>query len=175
MMLHRVTALPSLLLVLLLPLLFTLHGCLIPIALEQQNPSDGGELLLVKGAMPAFGTQRAMTITDAFQYRVDVATDSANVAGRLYIQLNGTCCDLNPEMAGATRFLQQALVQAASENRYTVEFRQVVQPCLQGFAGSTVYIVPVIASGGFIDGPTGTKPAGFGEVDQSHYWTVTCP
>ena len=54
-------------------------------------------------------------------------------------------------------------------------FNQQVLPCATGFAGSIAYVVPVVASGGFVDGPSGIRPEGLGEVDRSHYWTVICP
>lgn len=153
-------------------------GCLVPIPLEQQSTSDGGQLLVVTGAMPAFGTQRATTSLDKYNYQVDVLTDSSQVAGRLFIQLSGNCCDLNVDTMGGARFLQNAEAPHPIEpgsQRYTIDFRQPLQPCLQGVSGPVGFIVPVIASGGFIDGPSGVRPEGIGQVDRSHYWTVFCP
>lgn len=158
-----------------------LPACLVPIPLEQETVPDGGMLLEVTGSNPAFGTQRVMGLLDQFNYQVDVVTDSPLIAGRLYVQLNGSCCDLdvssNPPTA---RFLQQAEPRLISSgtgatSRYTIDFPQVVQPCNLGSSGSLSFIVPVLASGGFKDLPTGFRPDGLGITDRSHYWTVICP
>ena len=85
-------------------------GCLIPIPLEQQVTTDGGRYLQVKAAIPPFGTQRATSILEKYSYQVDVVTDSPDVAARLYVQLNGTCCDLNLDNPNITRYFQQAQV-----------------------------------------------------------------
>ncbi|MBP6607935.1 MAG: hypothetical protein KA258_00010 [Deltaproteobacteria bacterium] len=152
-------------------------GCLIPIPLEQQVTTDGGRYLQVKAAIPPFGTQRATSILEKYSYQVDVVTDSPDVAARLYVQLNGTCCDLNLDNPNITRYFQQAQVAVVdpAAGSYSLVFSQQVLPCATGFAGSIAYVVPVVASGGFADGPVGVRPEGLGEVDRSHYWTVICP
>jgi hypothetical protein len=162
---------------LLLPPLLCEAGCLIPIPLEQQVSTDGGNNLLVRAAIPPFGTQRATSILEKYSYQVDVLTDSTEVAARLYLQLNGTCCDLNVDNPNVTRFNQEAQARAVdpTTGSYSMVFNQQVLPCATGFAGSIAYVVPVVASGGFVDGPSGIRPEGLGEVDRSHYWTVICP
>jgi len=152
-------------------------GCLIPIPLEQQANSDGGKQLSVNAAIPPFGTQRATSILEKYSYQVDVLTESVDVAARLYLQLNGTCCDLNLDNPNVTRFYQQAQAQVVDPTvgSYSMVFSQQVLPCATGFAGSIAYVVPVVTSGGFVDGPSGFRPEGLGEVDRSHYWTVICP
>lgn len=152
---------------------------MIPLPLEQQNTSDGGQMLIVKGAMPPFGTQRPTKATDTYVYQVDVIASSPNVVGRLYIQLNGSCCDLNLDDSNITRYLQQNSelrpIEPLSSRRYTMFFGQNVLPCAQGFPGSTAFVIPVITSEGFSDGPGGVFPDALGEVDRTHYWTVNCP
>lgn len=152
-------------------------GCLIPIPLEQQVTTDGGLSLQVKAAIPPFGTQRATSILEKYTYQVDVVTGSADVAARLYLQINGTCCDLNIDNPNVTRWSQQAQAQAvdATTGSYSMVFSQPVLPCTMVPAGAIVYVVPVIASGGFADFQMGVRPDGLGEVDRSHYWTVICP
>lgn len=154
-------------------------GCLIPLPLEQQNSVDGGQLLVVTGAMPKFGSQVALMNTTAFSYQIDVVSDSPSLAGRLYLQVNGSCCDLKIGDSNVTRFRAQAQVTplAQGSNLYTVEFNNpVVVPCSEGLpAGSTVYVVPVLASGGFSPSSDPISPEGIGVVDRSHYWTVKCP
>jgi hypothetical protein len=152
-------------------------GCLIPIPLEQQVTTDGGRSLQVKAAIPPFGTQRATSILEKYAYQVDVVSDSADVAARLYLQINGTCCDLNIDNPNVTRWSQQAQAQAvdSSTGSYSMVFSQPVLPCTMVPAGAMVYVVPVIASGGFADFQMGVRPDGLGEVDRSHYWTVICP
>ncbi len=152
-------------------------GCLIPIPLEQQVTPETCSSLSVQSAIPPFGTQRATSILEKYSYQVDVTTDCPSVSARLYLQLNGTCCDLNVDNPNVTRFYQQAQAQAVDSTAgiYSLVFSQQVLPCATGFAGSIAYVVPVVASGGFADGPSGFRPEGLGEVDRSHYWTVTCP
>ncbi len=143
--------------------------------------TDGGSILQVTGATPPFGTQQAFTITDKWNYEVDVLSDSPVVAGRLYWQVNDTCCDLNVDDPTITRFLQNADTMAVSSTAgpigaYTITFRSAVQPCLPPVApGLRAFVVPVLASEGFTDnGATGISPDGLGVVDNSHYWTVSC-
>ena len=147
-----------------------------PLPLQQQNSADGGQLLIVTSAEPQFGTQLAPSLTYASTYRIDVISDSPSVAGRLYRQVDGTCCELDITKSGQTRFLQQAQVTrvAPDKNLYSVDFNNPVVLCDQGLpAGSTIFIVPVVASGGFIPSPV--LPDGMGMVDRTHYWTVRCP
>jgi hypothetical protein len=107
-------------------------------------------------------------------------SDKSQLSGRLFLQLNGTCCNLDVD-SGAARFLQIAetssIVDSSTNgaSRYTIDFRQPVQPCNQGISATIVYVVPVVASGGFKDGPRGVSPDGVGLVDRNHYWTVICP
>lgn len=160
-------------------LVCALTGCLVPIPLEQQNTSDGGQPLRVVGALPAFGTTRAMGMLDTYMYQVDLLTDSPNVVGRLYFQLNGTCCELAVNNTNITRYVQQSselhAVDPPGSGRYTLSFSQKVLPCAQGISGP-VYVVPVIAADGFVDDASGgINPEGRGETDRSHYWTVICP
>lgn len=157
-------------------------GCLVPLQLEPEAAPDGGQILMITGADPRFGSLPVVSKFDTLSnFTVDVVTDSAQVAGRLYLQLNGSCCDLNLErQPPTTRFLQQADtspidVGGGTTGRYTIGFRQAVQPCAEATSGALLFIVPVVATEGFKDGPTKVGPEGLGLTDNSHYWTVTCP
>lgn len=158
-------------------------GCLVPLPLEQEAAPDGGLLLQVIDSDPKFGVQSLTKSTDQVQYQLDVLTDSPQVKGRLYVQLNGTCCDLGVDATPPTaRFLLQADprliemgMQTGSMDRYTIDFSQRVQPCNMSASSSLVFMVPVVATEGFADGTTGYHPEGLGTVDRSHYWTVICP
>ena len=152
-------------------------GCLIPIPLEQQVSTESCKNLMVKSAIPPFGTQWTNKRLETYSFQVDVLTDCTKVAARLYLQLNGTCCDLNLDDPNVTRFDQEAHVQLVdpTAGSYSLVFNQRVLPCATGFPGMPVYVVPVVASGGFVDGAMGVYPEGFGEVDHGHYWTVICP
>lgn len=165
----------------LLPGIFLLSGCLVPIPLEAEAPTDGGQRLEVLGGTPKFGSLPVVSSLDSFNLGVDVECDSPAVAGRLYLQLNGSCCDLDVTNTKVTRFLQNADTLPVSTNRgngttarYTIDFRQPALPCTF-VSGSIAFIIPVLASGGFQDGPTGFRPEGIGITDRSHYWTVICP
>ncbi len=154
-----------------------LSACLVPIPLDQQNPTDGGQLLVVTSAIPEFGARSAIKQTDGFVYSIHVQSDSSNLAGRLYLQVNESCCDLMVDDPNATRFLESAANVTADDpsgNSYTVGFGTVV-PCVQVASGAVAYVVPVLASGGFADGPNGIRPEGLGTVDQTHFWSVRCP
>ena len=157
--------------------LLVLPGCLVPLPLEQQNSVDGGQLLMVTDGRPPFGTQPVLKLTDASTYKINVISDSPSLAARLYRKVDGTCCDLDLSKGDSTRFLLQAQVTrpAPDKNNYTVDFNNPVVLCDQTPAGSTIFIVPVLASGGFIPDPNSTQPDGIGVVDRSHYWTVHCP
>lgn len=157
-------------------------ACLVPLALEPEAAPDGGTILMVTGADPLFGTLPVLGKFDTISnFTIDVVTDSSAVASRLYLQFNGSCCDLNLEKQPVTaRFLQQADtspidVGGATTGRYTISFRQAVQPCAEASSGAIVFIVPVVASDGFKDGPTKVGPEGLGLTDNRHYWTVNCP
>lgn len=149
-------------------------GCLIPLPLEQEGQPDAGEMLLIKGAQPKpFGTFSVMLEGEKFSLDVDVATESPTVAGQLYRQVNGTCCELDPMSTSVTNFLGGGTTNPTSDpGRWTISFP--VQPCGQN-APKTVYLVPVIASGGFFYDMQRNEFIARGEVDRSHYWTVTCP
>ena len=56
--------------------------------------------------------------------------------------------------------------------RWTITFQ--VQPCARPVP-KTVYLVPVIASGGVFYDTQRKEFIALGEVDRTHYWTVTCP
>ncbi len=149
-----------------------------PVSLEREAPTDGGQILQVTGSNPVFGTQLTTGSLDTFNYQIDVMSDSPMVSGRLYVQLKGNCCDLDVDKVDTTRFLQDTTAVNPTMNslgRYTIDFRQTVQPCAQGVSVSIVYIVPVLATGGFVDDQsTRFRPEGLGVVDRSHYWTVIC-
>lgn len=152
-----------------------LAGCLVPLPLEQQTPTDGGQLLVVKGANPSFGTRAFMQQYQSDSFDIDVISESPNVAGRLYLQGNGKCCELDVTKPESTRYLLDGTTEALSSNpgRYTIRFRTVV-PCSHFLTVSPVFLVPVIASGGF-SSKDPIAPNGQGEIDDTHYWTVTCP
>lgn len=151
-------------------------GCVIPIPLEPQTATDGGDRLLVRAAIPPFGSLRATSLLEKYSFQVDVQAGSENVAARLYLQVNGTCCELNLDNPNVTRWSQQATAQTTdtAQGSYSLLFTQPVLPCTMVPAGAVVYAVPVIASGGFAD-RNGVRPEGQGEVDRSHYWTIICP
>ena len=162
---------------LLLPSLWGQAGCLVPQSLMEETGSDGGTQLIVKGAQPPFGTIRPTQTLDGYNFQIDVISSSPMVAGRLYAQLSGDCCDLNIDDVNIARFLYSGTATAlGSESlRYTIDFRQTFPPCTLGFAGKMGYLIPVLATGGFRDDPKPFSPDGIGEVDRSHYWTVICP
>lgn len=148
-------------------------GCIVPLPLEQQRQVDGGQTLVVKGAQAPFGTLRAMNPTSVFNLNIDVVTDSPDVVGRLYALGSGQCCDIDFTKPDVTRYMQTGATSATeTSGRYTISF-QTVAPCAQGFTVNPVFLIPVIASGGFTT--TTAAPEGRGEVDATHYWTVTCP
>lgn len=152
-------------------------GCLVPIPLDQEVPLDGGTSLKVVEAMPMFGTTTAISSTMPFNFQIDIETDNPKSAGRLYLQVNDSCCNLDVENPNVTRFRQHADAQQIEPGkpRYKIDFSQTELPCGQGFSGTRVFLVPVITSGGFKDGPMGIRPEAFGDVDRSHYWTINCP
>lgn len=146
-------------------------GCLIPLPLEQEAQPDAGETVVIKGAQPKLGTIPVTGSSMLFTLSVDVATDSSMVKGLLYQQVNGTCCELEPDNLSVTRFIDEGKTEPTSDpGRWTISF--VVQPCSL-FTLKTVYLVPVIASGGFV--LQGDQFLAKGEVDRTHYWTVICP
>ena len=149
-----------------------LSGCIVPLPLEQQRQVDGGQTLVVKGATDPFGTLRAMNPTTAFSPVIDLVADNSDVVGRLYALGSGSCCELDTSRTDVLRLLGQGMTsETATPGRYTINF-QPVFPCAQGFTVNPVFLVLVVASGGFVDA---FKPQALGEVDANHYWTVTCP
>lgn len=152
-------------------------GCLVPQSLFEESGTDGGTLLIVKGAQPPFGTIHPTQTLDGYNFQIDVISSSPNVAGRLYAQLSGDCCDLNIDDVNIARFLYSGTATPLGNEslRYTIDFRQTFPPCTLGFAGKMGYLIPVLATGGFRDDPKPFSPEGIGEVDRSHYWTVICP
>lgn len=148
-------------------------GCLIPLPLEQATQPDAGEMLVIKGAQPKpFGTFSVTSSSMLFTLFVDVATLSPTVKGLLYQQVNGTCCELELDNSSVTHFIDEGKTEPTSDpGRWTISF--LVQPCSQSTL-KTVYLVPVIASGGIVLQGDQTFLAK-GEVDQTHYWTVNCP
>jgi hypothetical protein len=153
-----------------------LSGCLIPLPLEQEPTQEPDNRLVLQAAIPPFGAQRATSLLEKYTFQVDVISGNPEVAARLYLQINGTCCELNLENPNVTRWSQQATAQAADALRgsFTLQFSQPVLPCTMVPAGAIVYAVPIVASGGFRD-RGGVRPEGLGEVDQNHYWTILCP
>lgn len=162
---------------LLLPALVNTSGCLVPQSLVEESGTDGGTLLIVKGAQPPFGTIHPTQTLDGYNFQIDVISTSPAVAGRLYAQISGDCCDLNIDDANIARFLYSGTATPLGNEslRYTIDFRQTFPPCTLGFAGKMGYLIPVLATGGFRDDPKPFSPEGIGEVDRSHYWTVICP
>ena len=152
-------------------------GCLIPQSLSEDSPSDGGTLLIVKGASPPFGTIHPAETLDGYNFQIDVISSTPAVAARLYAQLRGDCCNLNIEDMNTARFLYSGTATALGSEgqRYTIDFRQPFPPCTLGFAGKMGYLIPVLATGGFRDDLKPFSPEGIGEVDRSHFWTVICP
>jgi hypothetical protein len=156
-----------------------LSACLVPIPLSAET-SDGGQILQVTGATPPFGTQFAQNKDTPFFYEVDVKSDSPTLAARLFLQVNGTCCQLNISDSTVTQFRQYANPPfldstMGTVGQYTINFPSPVQPCQQAQPGTEIFVVPVLATQGFssTDGPTSAN--GLGAVDSSHYWTVSCP
>lgn len=172
----------ALLILTLAPLGGNLTGCLAPIPLEPQVVADGGMILQMFTGDPDFGKLDALSTGETFRFQIDVVSDSASLAGRIYTQINGTCCQLNVQDYNVTRFQQNADVIPAASNtgaygHYTVDFRQPMQPCTLVAPGGTAYLIPVLASQGFREQPTGDVPLpdGLGIVDRSHSWSVKCP
>lgn len=160
----------------------SLAGCLAVIPLEPEVVADGGMILQMFTGDPDFGKLDALSTKETFHFQIDVISDSASVAGRIYTQINGTCCQLNVQDPDVIRFQQNADVVPAASNtgsygHYTVDFRQPMQPCTLVAPGVTAYLIPVVASLGFRDQPIGDVPSpdGMGVVDQSHFWSVKCP
>lgn len=146
-------------------------GCLIPLPLEQESQPDAGDTLAIKGAQPKLGTIPLMSSSAVFELIVDVATENPAVKGLLYKQINGTCCELEPDNPLVTAFIDEGKTDATSDpGRWTITF--TVQPCSQSTL-KTIYLVPVIASGGIV--LQGDEFIAKGEVDRTHYWTVICP
>ena len=154
-------------------------GCAIPVPLSEQAVVGEVQVLQVRDALPPFGAQAAHGPTDPYLYQLDVVVDqpASALAGRLYLQVDGACCDLT--VGDSTKFLQTADVLAAdtsggTASAYTVQFRQPVLPCTLVSHGTTAFVIPVLAAEGFLDGPTGFLPAGRGVSDSTHFWAVFC-
>jgi len=149
-------------------------ACLVPLPLEQQNPTDGGQLLVIKGADPPFGFMKVLTATDTITFSIDIQTDSSALYGRLYLQVDQTCCKLNVSDQRVTRFVRDAsdVLPGTPGGPLHMSFGLVV-PCYQP-APPVVYLVPVIATGPFAGGPTESLDAQ-GTVDMNHFWVVGCP
>ncbi len=169
MHLLRWLRLPSLFM--LLPLTLAACGTSAPAA-----PNEGAQLEVISTSPPLTMLQ-AISITQSFLFEADVITDNPMAAGRLYLQVNGSCCNINIANPTVTLFIEQAYVQPVDANagRYTMTFQMPVQPCTHVPLKSIAYVIPAFASGGFVDGPTGVEPVGLGIVDNLHYWTVACP
>lgn len=165
-------------LVLLVNTMWCLPSCLVPLPLEQENAADGGRLLIVSGADPPFGALLSlMNPTKPFPSVVHVQSDSANLAGRICVQLDDSCCTLKPEDPTKTRCFSDSQVTptggAPGSGSYDVKF-PTFAPCQQlPSMGRIAYIVPVLATGGF-DDSMGFGVNGLGTVDQTHYWSVLC-
>ena len=150
-------------------------GCLVPLGLEQQNPSDGGLALYVESASPPFGTLAAMKRTEGITFSMRVRSDSDRLAGRLCVQINQTCCQLEPDKPSVTRYLFDAnVVPTGDPDSYNVTF-QFFAPCGQDAVVPRVYVVPVLATGGFETTSGSLSVNGFGTIDKNHYWSVLCP
>lgn len=156
-------------------------ACLVPLPLDVEKTPDAGQHLRVISAKPMFGTQPLGGPLDPFAAQIDVECDNPLVAARLYAKINASCCDLNVEDNKDTIFSGYADATPVSPgtgamNLYTIEFRQAVLPCNLNPSGKRVYIVPVLASGGFPGGPAGFRPEeGLGTIDRTHFWEVNCP
>lgn len=164
---------------LLWPLPLVLTGCLVPLPLSEQTVADGGAVLMVVGSMPPFGTMQAISITQQQNYSVEVITDSPRVAGRLFIEINDACCNLNADDPNVIRFSQFGYAMPEDTGsgtlvRYNIQFQQPVQPCTMVPPKVRANVIPVIATEGFPD-PTGVGPNGLGIVDNSHFWQISCP
>lgn len=153
-----------------------LPGCLIPLPLDQENPVDGGQLLMIESTDPPLGTLTSLSRVTPFRFSMRVRSDSPQLAGRLCLQVNETCCTLNPGDPRVTRCLQDATVTPTGDpGRYEVSFLQRVTPCSQELSVSRAYVVPVLATGGFDPSEGFIGVSGYGTVDMNHYWTVLCP
>lgn len=159
-----------------------LSGCILPAALQQEVP-DGGLLLEVVSSEPSFGPLKAVNPSQTYKdIRIDVFSDSSAVAGRLFIQKNGLCCDLdNPDHAVIEHNQNADTMKLESDigpyPHYTLVFRQPVQPCGAVPPTKVAYLIPVIASQGFSDqqGDAVSASTGLGFVDKTHFWSVQCP
>jgi hypothetical protein len=163
----------------LLLLVLLLAGCLVPLPLTEQTVADGGQILMVTSAMPVFGTTPATSTAQFFSYQVEVLTDSPQIAGRLFIEVNDACCSFVDD-PNVTQFKQNGTVtqenpSAGNLVRYTIEFPNQFQPCTMVPPHLRANVIPVLATEGFPDGPTGVVPNGLGIVDSSHFWQVSCP
>lgn len=149
-------------------------GCLIPLPLDAENTVDSGRLLLITDAtMPPFGTQVAMRQDAEFDYTLDVRSDSRTIAARLYVQINGNCCDLDVTDPQKIHFLQDAfMVTEVEPGRFRVGFIDV-RPCYHVPPRATAYVIPAVATGGFVGGPTERLEA-VGTLSKDHYWSVQC-
>jgi hypothetical protein len=155
-----------------------LAGCLVPLPLSEQTAADGGQVLMVVGAMPPFGTMQAISITQQQNYSVEVITDSPRVAGRLFIEVNDACCNLTGDYT-VIKFSQFGYAMPEDTGsgtlvRYNIQFQQPVQPCTMVPPKVRANVIPVLATEGFPD-PTGVGPNGLGIVDNSHFWQISCP
>ncbi|MCS6912917.1 MAG: hypothetical protein RMK29_05095 [Myxococcales bacterium] len=155
-------------------LLAAATGCLVPLPLSGDNPVDGGRWLMITDAIPPFGTQLAIRQDVDFDYTLDLRTDSAAVAGRLYVHVNGDCCELEVTNPQKVHFLQEAvMITAVEPGRFRMSWMDV-RPCYHVPPRAVAYVVPVVASGGFVGGPT-EKLEAVGLLDKHHYWSVHCP
>ncbi len=150
-------------------------GCLVPIPLAQQFQSDGGTGLVVERAFPPFGTLNAMPRTTPFAFQLYVKSDSPALAGRLCVQVNENCCMLNPP--DTTSCQDDATVTQVGDpgsGEYELAFQQY-PPCILAPGNvPRVYVVPVVATGGFAPTVGFIGAEGLGTVDATHYWTVNC-
>ena len=125
-------------------------GCLIPHSLSEDSPSDGGTLLIVKGASPR--------LAPFIPQRRWMATTFRSMSSAAHRRWRPALC------AAARRLLQpqhrrhehRALPVLRNSDgtgergqRYTIDFRQPFPPCTLGFAGKMGYLIPVLATGGF--------------------------
>lgn len=145
---------------------------------EQPVVADGGRLLFVSGAAPPFGVLSSLgNLAKPFIFTVHVQSDSANLDGRLCVELDDECCLLRPQDPEKTRCFGKSRVGPTGSPvgvDYEVSF-PVFAPCAQlGPLGRTAYVVPVLATGGFDDSDGILGVDGRGTVDKSHFWSVLC-
>ena len=150
-------------------------GCLVPLPLSADNSVDGGSLLVVTDrTMPPFGTQVAMGGNAKFDYTLDVQTDNQTLDARLYAQVDGNCCELDVMNSQKIHILRDEpfMLTEVDPGHFRIRFIDV-RPCQSVPPKATAYVIPVVATGGFV-GDSSEPPEAVGTLNKNHYWSVQC-